>query len=165
MNRTNCDGCVRHNTFVCRMYCYEFNKYVSSDECDKTVNDKITNMEIKNVIFNYPATVVLWKDGSKTVVKCDGDVYDAEKGLAMCIAKKALGNKGDYYDEIKKWLPKEKIYSPMSTGPFDQEFLWARDLADKLGLSISEVQKRCREGYYIGAVKINGMWRIPYVDK
>ena len=24
--------------------------------------------EIKNVIFNYPATIVFWKDGTKTVV-------------------------------------------------------------------------------------------------
>ena len=46
--------------------------------------------EIKNVIFNDPATIVFWKDGTKTVVKCqDGDEFDPEKGLAMAIAKKA----------------------------------------------------------------------------
>ena len=26
----------------------------------------------------------------------------------MAICKKALGNEGNYYNEIKKWLPKEK---------------------------------------------------------
>ena len=26
--------------------------------------------EIKNVIFNEPATIIIWKDGTKTVVKC-----------------------------------------------------------------------------------------------
>ncbi len=64
---------------------------------------------IKKVIFNYPATIVLWTDGSKTVVKCqDGDVYDPEKGLAMAISKKALGNKGNYCNEFKKWLPEDE---------------------------------------------------------
>lgn len=64
---------------------------------------------IKKVIFNYPATIVLWSDGSKTVVKCqDGDVYDPEKGLAMAISKKALGNKGNYCNEFKKWLPEDE---------------------------------------------------------
>lgn len=48
---------------------------------------------IKNVIFQEPATIVYWVDGSKTVVICqEGDIYDEEKGLAMAISKKALGN-------------------------------------------------------------------------
>lgn len=60
---------------------------------------------IKKVIFNHPATIVLWADGTKTVVKCsEDDAYDAEKGLAMAISKKALGNKGNYFNEIKKWV-------------------------------------------------------------
>lgn len=64
--------------------------------------------EIKNVIFNDPATIVFWEDGTKTVVKCqDGDEFDPEKGLAMAIAKKAYGNKGNYCNKMKKWLPKE----------------------------------------------------------
>ena len=63
---------------------------------------------IKKVIFNEPATIVLWQDGTKTVVKCqDGDTYDREKGLALCIAKKALGNKGNFNNEFKKWLSNE----------------------------------------------------------
>lgn len=65
--------------------------------------------EIKNVIFNNPATIVFWEDGTKTVVKCqDGDEFDPEKGLAMAIVKKAYGNKGSYCNKLKKWLPKEE---------------------------------------------------------
>lgn len=64
---------------------------------------------IKKVIFNDPATIVIWTDGSKTVIKCDGEEkYDPEKGLAMAICKKALGNKGNYYEVFKKWLPDEE---------------------------------------------------------
>ena len=63
----------------------------------------------KNVIFNDPATIIIWGDGTKTVVKCDGEKYDPEKGMAMAIAKKLLGNnQGYYYDVFKKWLPKKK---------------------------------------------------------
>lgn len=60
--------------------------------------------EIKNVIFNDPATIVFWTDGTKTVVKCqEGDIFDPEKGLTMAIAKKVYGNKGSYCNVIKKW--------------------------------------------------------------
>lgn len=62
---------------------------------------------IKKVIFNDPATIVIWDDGTKTIVKCDCELYDPEKGLAMAIAKKALGNKGNYYETFKKWVPEK----------------------------------------------------------
>ena len=59
---------------------------------------------IKKVIFNEPATIVFWGDDTKTVVKTqNGEIFDPEKGLAMAIAKKALGNKGNYFNKIKKW--------------------------------------------------------------
>lgn len=62
---------------------------------------------IKRVIFNPPATIVLWEDGTKTVVKCgEGDTYSKETGLAMCIAKKAFGNKGNYNNVFRKWVEK-----------------------------------------------------------
>jgi hypothetical protein len=65
-----------------------------------------SNMTIKNVYFNDPVTVVLWADGTKTLVKCqDGDLYSKESGLAIAIAKKALGNKGNFNEVFKKWIP------------------------------------------------------------
>lgn len=60
--------------------------------------------EIKRVIFNDPATIVLWDDDTKTVVKAENETFDPEKGLAMAITKKALGNEGNYYNELKKYL-------------------------------------------------------------
>ena len=46
---------------------------------------------IKNVIFSGPATIVIWSDGDKTIVKkSDYEAeMDKEKGLAMAIIKKA----------------------------------------------------------------------------
>lgn len=64
---------------------------------------------IRNVIFNPPATIIYWTDGTKTVVKCgENDAWDAEKGLAMAVAKKAMGNKGNYNKALKRWLEAAK---------------------------------------------------------
>lgn len=47
---------------------------------------------IDRVIFNDPATIIYWKDGSKTVVKrSDDDIWDPEKGFCMAIIKKLYG--------------------------------------------------------------------------
>ena len=65
---------------------------------------------IKNVIFNDPATIVMWSDGTKTVVKCgENDVFDPEKGVAMACMKKLLGtNKtgSNYLDKVEEYLDK-----------------------------------------------------------
>lgn len=62
------------------------------------------NVNIRKVIFNDPATVVLWSDGTKTVVKCGpDDIFDKEKGLAMAIVKKMAGNDSRFHKIFKKW--------------------------------------------------------------
>lgn len=72
--------------------------------------NKIT---IKDVIFNPPATIVLWSDGSKTVVRTQNDdAYDPEKGLAMAISKRFLGNSGRYYNTFKKYIADGPILAP-----------------------------------------------------
>lgn len=59
---------------------------------------------IQDVIFNPPATIIKWDDGTKTVVKCGkDDIYDKEKGLAMALLKKLHGNNGGYNEIFKKW--------------------------------------------------------------
>lgn len=59
---------------------------------------------IKDVIFSKNATIILWKDKTKTVVKCaEGDVFDPEKGFMLAVTKKLMGNKNNYYKFIKKW--------------------------------------------------------------
>ena len=69
---------------------------------------KLDELCIEKVIFNHPATIIFWSDGSKTVVKCSRkDDFDPEKGLAMAICKKIFGNKGNYNRKMKKWLPND----------------------------------------------------------
>ena len=75
-----------------------------------TVEKKVPVLpEIKQVIFNYPATVVIWDDDVKTVVECQkGDNYSMESGLAMCIAKRMMGNKSNFNKQIKKYTENVK---------------------------------------------------------
>lgn len=73
----------------------------------RTNAPRISRIEIVKVIFNDPATIVLWADGTKTVVKAFDEPFDPEKGLAMAISKKALGNKGNYFEVFKKYIPEE----------------------------------------------------------
>ncbi len=82
---------------------------VSKDMISFLDERKINKFEIDKVIFNGPTTIVKWKDGTKTVVKCqEGDCFDPEKGIAMCFTKKALGNKGNFNNVLKKHMPKVK---------------------------------------------------------
>ena len=85
--------------------------------CEGKKTDSATNTAaIKDVIFAPPATIVYWSDGSKTVVKCsEKDVFDPEKGLAMAIAKRCGGNKGNYYKEIQNWVEKSGKKYPGKT--------------------------------------------------
>lgn len=99
------------------LYCREFNnwvpdaymrnKYTPNQLRGMVLGKPKTVPAIKDVIFNPPATIVKWGDGTKTVVKCqEDDMFDPEKGLTMAIAKKSMGNNGSYYNHIKKWTKK-----------------------------------------------------------
>lgn len=84
------------------------NDYIKYLEYCKNKNSiGLRRDSIKNVIFNPPATIVFWSDGTKTVVKAKNEDFDPEKGLAMAISKKMLSNNGSYYNVFKKWLPKD----------------------------------------------------------
>lgn len=73
---------------------------------------------IKKVVYNDPATIVMWADGTKTVVKCnEGDTFDPEKGLLLCIAKKAYGNTGYFNDVLRENVP-EPVAVPDIFGNF-----------------------------------------------
>lgn len=85
---------------------------------------------IDKVIFDDPATVILWKDGTKTVVHAqDGEPYDKEKGFAMAVCKKVFGNERDYYHVFKRWFRKGEDRS-------------IKRLADKLGNKRSDTSSK-----------------------
>lgn len=60
---------------------------------------------IKDVIFNDPATILIFDDDTKSVVKATGDdMYCAEIGYLMALVKKLVNNKD--YDTILKTMDK-----------------------------------------------------------
>jgi len=64
--------------------------------------------EIDRIIFNDPATIVFWKDGTKTVVKAANESFSEEKGLAMAIAKRYFGNMSRFKKALQNATRQEK---------------------------------------------------------
>lgn len=106
---------------------------ISSQELTVRISKRASgNYGIKEVIFQNPATIVFWTDGTKTVVNCmdnaeikkkivDGkevtvrrarkcDTYSEEAGLAMAIVKKYFGNEGNYNNVFRKFIPRMAEY-------------------------------------------------------
>lgn len=49
--------------------------------------------DVKKVIFSGPKTIVLWADGTKTIVSCgEGDTYDYYSGFCAAVVKKLFGS-------------------------------------------------------------------------
>lgn len=101
--------------------------YKVNKACKKVTKTPVRPVEPKpvpkKVIFSGPATTILWKDGTKTTVKCQGDdVFDKEKGIGLCYLKKMLGNKGNYNNIFREAMKiaevrtkKEELASSTST--------------------------------------------------
>ena len=59
------------------------------------------SLTTKKIIYNGPATIILWTDGTKTVVKCkEGDPYSFEAGFALAVLKRLTGN--DFHRCLRK---------------------------------------------------------------
>lgn len=71
------------------------------------INGEFKSVYITKVIYNNPATIVFWSDGTKTIAKChEDDKYNCEQGLNVCILKKIF--KSTYRDILNTWLPMYK---------------------------------------------------------
>lgn len=99
-----------------------------------------STFDYEKVIFNDPATIVIWSDGTKTVVKCKPeDVFDPEKGLALCFMKKALGNKGSFNEVLKKEVTKYQEERKTIEN-------YIREMADTLSTSWQTILERMTMG-------------------
>lgn len=93
-----------------RKVAYRLSRAAAYGLFSPAMKEKTLSMTIKKVIFNPPATIIVWDDNTKTVVKAQEDEpYDPEKGMAMCIAKHIYGDCGSYYNVFSEWL---KNYAP-----------------------------------------------------
>ena len=116
---------------------------------------------IKDVIFNPPATIIIWEDKTKTVVKCgEKDIYDPEKGMAMAISRKALGDRGSYYNVFEKWL---EPYYKKQLDEFVEEVLDCngkvkKHCSDCKYSGVSIMDEPCRYCYYQNRCYARSYW-------
>ena len=78
----------------CPQYDVEFecNKFLSKEEIENRLFGQ-SSIEVKRIIYNNPATIVFWQDGTKTVVKCmDGTPFNPYYGFVCALAKKVYGS-------------------------------------------------------------------------
>jgi len=65
---------------------------------------------LTKVIYNNPATIAFWEDGSKTIAKCDSEsIYSEDVGLLICILKKCLGAQ-NAINIIKYWTKEQNTF-------------------------------------------------------
>ena len=130
-------------TLIDKVEYVDYSKMYTTTQTNANTNTNIKKVappRIKKVLFRHPATIVFWDDNTKTVVKCsENDYFDCEKGLAMAIAKKFFGNEGNYYNEFKKWLPKEE---EIDLDPVTLSFTTAREALARLKEAIDNTYSK-----------------------
>lgn len=61
--------------------------------------------EALRIIPNPPYTIVLWKDGTKTIVKCtEDDNYSVGAGFAAAVVKKLYGGKNESGSAVRRYV-------------------------------------------------------------
>ena len=64
---------------------------------------------IRQIIFSGPKTIVIWSDGSKTIVSCSkDDTYDGYIGFCAAVAKKMFGSTSQVKKVIDKYIKEGK---------------------------------------------------------
>lgn len=84
-------------------------KEISVKETPEERNKRLREL-VKKVILNGDVTIVLWNDGTKTVVRRDkNDIYDPEKAILACMAKKLYENTGIFNEVIEDTMEKRSF--------------------------------------------------------
>ena len=64
------------------------------EDCVAVTSDNILlDDTVKQIIYNGPKTIIIWNDGSKTIVSCGkDDTFDIYAGFCAAVAKKMFGS-------------------------------------------------------------------------
>ena len=82
---------------------------------DKDEADAIIFPGIERVKFNGPATVVFWKDGTKTVVKrTEEDKDDPRVAILYAIGKKLFGTNSKLKRVLDSYIPEDREHEMMA---------------------------------------------------
>lgn len=86
---------------------------------------------ITKVLYNNPATIVFWNDGTKTIAKAHGsDLYSPEIGLMICCFKK-LTSGSALKNLLEDWVPVDDEL--MHSGPIVRHISDVRKLHKSVG--------------------------------
>ena len=67
------------------------------------------SISVDRIIFNDPATIVFWQDGTKTVVKCqEGQTFNPYFGFCAAIAKKLYGSNSRLNRIVETYLEEDE---------------------------------------------------------
>lgn len=81
---------------------------------------QVNPFNIKRVIFNGPATIVFWNDGTKTVVKCaEEEIYNKRTAIMWAIMKKAYGNSSRVNKAFDELIEGDKASNDNTEDDFD----------------------------------------------
>ena len=86
VDNIHCEFCLYHDRRT--LPAMAFDKLLPKRNAPRSVPG------IERIIFNDPATIVFWTDGTKTVVKAHDEEFSEEHGLAMAMARKLLECRG-----------------------------------------------------------------------
>ena len=75
----------------------------------KIIAGSYSKLRVKNIVFNNPATIVFWEDGTKTVVKCaEGEQFNKYVGFCAAVTKKVFGNNNRVIKLVEAGYEQEK---------------------------------------------------------
>ena len=70
---------------------------------------------VQRIIYSGGKTIVLWEDGTKTIVGCsEGETYDEFDGFTAALAKKIYGSTCAVKREIRKKSNKQIVKQEMT---------------------------------------------------
>jgi hypothetical protein len=105
----------------------------------------LEDFEPYDIIFQpeRKTTIVIWEDGSKTIVKCHDDEFSKEFGLAMALAKKIYG-RGRFLQlvenaDIQHTTEKKRKESPKT------EYAYELGNQSKDRMTVQDACKKCFE--------------------
>ena len=86
------DGDEKHREFDSR-YIQMIERATDYNRMYRRTEMKTINDSIEKVIFNGDRTIILWNDGTKTMVKCaDDEEFDYYSGFCAAVTKKIFGS-------------------------------------------------------------------------
>lgn len=80
-----------------------------NEQLEASFGFKLGELDIKRVIFSDPCTIILWKDGTKTIVRVHEDEkFNPYYGFCAAIVKKMFGSNSKLNKFVDQWIAKNE---------------------------------------------------------